>query len=498
MNKKICLYLDRSRIFRWHGWLADALTAAGCDVSIMYAPETHPLPHYYGALFELERIIYRVKGTNALDPINTLIEHGVNEPFDAVVDFARETQIIMRPLPGCRRSIIPRFNGIPGEIGAMAGLLSDSPVIIEIHDNRRPFPWTAHPASVDYDILSRSLDNILSCTVGLILKTLTTESVITTNHNSCVKQPATFHAVMAQATHNLAYKAKKYIEILATGQNRSPVIAWRKDTTSLLDKGSTSFSVLPDDGQRYYADPFPFRNNIFFEDFPYATNRGRISITTVENGVASVPRPVLEEPFHLSYPFVFEHEGEFWMIPESGEARGIYLYRAEQFPYKWKREGCLIDNIDGYDATLLRHDGRFWLFVSERMWNSSSWDTLSLFSSTKLTGPWLPHRHNPIMIDAAVSRSGGAIFHRGDEIIRVAQDNSRNYGDGISLCRINALGTDEYSQTLIGSIAVNGFGCHTYNNYAGLEAIDVFGRVHDREVIASFKPTRDFRDGTTT
>ena len=187
-----------------------------------------------------------------------------------------------------------------------------------------------------------------------------------------------------------------------------------------------------------------------------------------------------------SYPFIFEQDGEIWMIPESGEARSINLYRAEKFPDKWKYEGCLIDDIDGYDATFLLHGGRFWLFVCEKTWNSTGWDELSLFSSTDLIRGWQPHPKNPILIDASVSRSGGAIFRRGDQIIRPAQDCSHYYGGGISLCRVDALGTDEFSQTIIGSInCVDG--CHTYNNNAGLEVIDVFGRTRGlREVTATF------------
>jgi hypothetical protein len=41
---------------------------------------------------------------------------------------------------------------------------------------------------------------------------------------------------------------------------------------------------------------------------------------------------------------------------------------------------------------------------------------------------------------------------------------------------------------LIGTIHCGSRGCHTYNNYSGLEVIDVFGRKSGNEVTAFFDP----------
>jgi hypothetical protein len=251
------------------------------------------------------------------------------------------------------------------------------------------------------------------------------------------------------------------------------------------------FCMKPDDGHRYYADPFPFRhdgrNFVFVEEFPYATGRGCISVFEIDAaGNASTPRPVLEEAHHLSYPFVFELDGEIWMIPEAGEARGVYLYRAEQFPYKWKREACLIGDIEAYDTTMLRDGGRFWLFLCERAWNSTGWDTLSLFHSDSLTGTWLPHSCNPVLLDATLSRPAGAIFsHRGAQL-RPVQDCSRLYGGAVPLCRIDELGPQEFRQTEVGRIHAGEWACHTYNRQGSIEVVDVFGRMRGLTSLPAF------------
>jgi hypothetical protein len=474
---RVCLYLDRSRIFRWHFWLAEALAAMpGWEVSVTFSQHRQPLPKKCVRFLDLERFVYRTKGPNAIDPVSdTAIEAVTNGnktgTFDAVVDFAG-----LGDLLPCQRVLTPCFNHATGEIGAIAGLF-DTPLVIEVRDSARPVPLTAHPAAAD-DILGQSLNTALSCTVRLIIKSLTTSIPAGSPIRYSTTIPVT-PALTVRAVSVFSHKMARYLEILAKG-GKNWSVGWRIDPTStLLDAKTANFAVLPDDGKRYYADPFPFRHGgtdcIFVEELPFGTGRGHISVATIEDGRIGTPRPVLEEPYHLSYPFVFEHGGEVWMIPETGEARGVYLYRAERYPDKWKREGCLVE-IDGYDSTLFQHNGRFWLFICERVWNSSSWDTLSLFYADSLTGPWLAHADNPVLFDATLSRPGGAMFTHNGSIIRPVQDCSHQYGSAIFFCRVDALGPNEFTQTPIGRMHSNRRGCHTYNNHAGLEVIDVFGR----------------------
>ena len=57
--------------------------------------------------------------------------------------------------------------------------------------------------------------------------------------------------------------------------------------------------------------------------------------------------PVLEEPWHLSYPFLIEWGGDIWMIPESSTNRDIAIYRAVDFPLKWERHAVLVERRRG-------------------------------------------------------------------------------------------------------------------------------------------------------
>jgi hypothetical protein len=45
---------------------------------------------------------------------------------------------------------------------------------------------------------------------------------------------------------------------------------------------------------------------------------------------------------HLSYPYSFTWKGHVYMVPESGQAGAVRLYRAERFPRSWVFVGTLV------------------------------------------------------------------------------------------------------------------------------------------------------------
>ncbi|TIW90963.1 MAG: hypothetical protein E5V57_32935, partial [Mesorhizobium sp.] len=192
----------------------------------------------------------------------------------------------------------------------------------------------------------------------------------------------------------------------------------------------------------FYADPFVLerdgRHYLFVEEFPYATGRGVISVAELgEDGTFGVPRVVLEEMHHLSYPQVFAQAGEIFMIPESGAARELVLYRAAQFPDRWVRDTVLMTDKDFNDATLLELDGRFWLLGTERFGYGSASDTMTVYSAPSLRGPWVAHALNPIAVDHSAARPGGAFIRQGDAVVLPVQNGSKAYGGGLGLMRLD-------------------------------------------------------------
>jgi len=251
----------------------------------------------------------------------------------------------------------------------------------------------------------------------------------------------------------------------------------------------TGWRQVPDDGSHFYADPFPFewqgRHFIFVEDYPHATGKALISVVEIDTaGMPSAPVPVLEEPFHLSYPQIFARDGAVWMLPEASASNRLTLYRAERFPDRWLPEAILLDGMAVSDATLLEHDGQLWLFATDRDGHGSTSDTLVLFHAPSLQGPWTPHRRNPILIDRGKARPGGAFQRIGSRILMPVQDGTKGYGGGLGLSELLEL--DEDNVRLSDPVPIGAQGdwpypqIHTLNRVGRLEVIDGIAAVRKR------------------
>lgn len=195
------------------------------------------------------------------------------------------------------------------------------------------------------------------------------------------------------------------------------------------------------------ADPFMVRKGeawyMFFEAVNARTRRGEIALATSPDGLRwSYQRVVLREPFHVSYPYVFEWQGAYYMIPETHLANGIRLYRADDFPAGWSYVGTLITGMY-QDPAILHHDGRWWLFAADVVGN----DRLRLFYSDELLGEWREHPKSPVVSgDATRARPGGRLVVYDGKVVRFAQDDGRFYGRAVRAFIIDKLTTAEYQE----------------------------------------------------
>lgn len=233
-----------------------------------------------------------------------------------------------------------------------------------------------------------------------------------------------------------------------------------------------------------YADPFLFEHDgahhLFCEELPPGARRAVISHTRLrlDGGTADPPVPVLSTGYHLSYPFVFVHGGEVFMIPETSAQQRVEIYRAVEFPGTWRREGTLIDGLIASDATLLEHGGRLWLFVGVAVPHATMLDELHLYTSTSLSGPWQPHPRNPIVSDVRCARPAGAIQRWGSRLVRPGQDCSRRYGGAISFREIDEFSLEDYGEHEIARLDPGDLGggaraTHTYSCDGHFEAVDL-------------------------
>ena len=245
-----------------------------------------------------------------------------------------------------------------------------------------------------------------------------------------------------------------------------------------------------------YADPHLIehegRHHLFCEEVPLGAKRGVISHTELrlDGAPADPPEPILQQPYHLSYPFVFEREGEMFMIPETLATRRVELYRAHDFPLEWRSEAVLLHDVAAVDATIFCADDRLWLFAGISAPHASSCDELHLFWASAPRGPWHSHPRNPIVSDVRCARPAGALQKWGSRLIRPAQDCSRRYGGSISFREIDVLSTTDYAEHEVDRLDPDDLGnaraTHTYASDGRFEAVDL----RRRELRASLEAAR--------
>jgi hypothetical protein len=187
------------------------------------------------------------------------------------------------------------------------------------------------------------------------------------------------------------------------------------------------FKTLLPPKDRFWADPCAVKEGdryyVFLEEYLNQTGKGHISLIELDRkGVVNGPTKVLERDYHLSYPFVFEWNDSYYMVPETAANRTVELYRSTNFPFEWKLEKVLMTGVRAKDATLAEIDGKWWMFVS--IAENSFPDELSLFWAESPLGPWTPHPRNPVKSDVRGSRPAGGLFEWNGDLYRPAQDSS--------------------------------------------------------------------------
>ena len=123
-----------------------------------------------------------------------------------------------------------------------------------------------------------------------------------------------------------------------------------------LDGGA--YTPLPGREGWWFADPLLYRRGgrrwLFAEAMDLSTGKGRIEVCELhEDGTIDAWQPALEEDFHLSFPTVFDWNGEIWMLPETGNDHSLRLYRCRAFPTGWELVQRFATDEELCDAILL-------------------------------------------------------------------------------------------------------------------------------------------------
>ncbi len=240
--------------------------------------------------------------------------------------------------------------------------------------------------------------------------------------------------------------------------------------------------IIKNPPNSFIADPFLFRRNqkdyCFVEEYDFSLKKGHISVYEFNDEREKYIGKVIDENFHLSYPNVFEDNGQIYMIPESSAAREVRLYRCLDFPLKWKLEKVLINNISAVDSNIFKLNNKWWILTNIDTSNSGEHcsELHAFYSENLISNNWTSHPKNPLIFDSQIARNAGIIFDN-DNIFRSFQIQGWDkYGEGVGVSKIIKLDEHDYKEKIEFKLSSDSFkdatGTHTYNFKNGIMVTD--------------------------
>ncbi|MEP7221520.1 MAG: hypothetical protein ABI673_02505 [Novosphingobium sp.] len=239
-------------------------------------------------------------------------------------------------------------------------------------------------------------------------------------------------------------------------------------TASLPPEADWQTPAIPR-GCTFIADPFfgPDGTSLLVEALSARSGKGEIyRIDPPGGSVPVVGVKVSGDPGHHSYPAMVDQDGAPYCVPEIAQWSAPAAFRLNDTG--WERAFDL--DIEGSprltDPTFLRHDGRLYLFANDAREGSN---VLRLWSADGLAARFTQHPASPLRISPRGARMGGEFLARNDgaangRILRIGQDFTRDYGDGLVVFAIDALDEQSYRESEVAAFRLGRrHGPHTFN-----------------------------------
>lgn len=232
---------------------------------------------------------------------------------------------------------------------------------------------------------------------------------------------------------------------------------------------SANWRVLPTPPAcRFIADPFFHpTGGLLVEGLNRRSSRGEI-LHVAEGTVCRLSG----YGGHYSYPATILDDGRWWIVPEISDWSA-----AHAFPLAASGLGEAVElRIPGrprlLDPTVFRHGGSIYLFANLATEGAS---VLRLWSAPGIPADFVEHPASPILISPNGARMGGNLCRIDGKLIRVGQDLSRRYGDGLRFFEITEIDQHRYREQEAGLFRFEHCrGPHTLNLEQGRAAFDFY------------------------
>lgn len=229
----------------------------------------------------------------------------------------------------------------------------------------------------------------------------------------------------------------------------------------------------------WVADPFLYEADgehyLFVELFDNKENKACIAYYQFINGKPVYQDKIIDQPYHMSYPCVFEHQGAHYMIPETFANLTIDLYKANDFPKQWEKVKCLASGERYMDTTVLKQEKMYFAVSYRKMRRNWRLDVFNLdMDQLKMT------LIGSKLYEANIGRPAGNFIHE-NGLIRPAQNCARKYGEELILYKVDGFGCENYEEHEVRRIEVKSIPMevlpdriHTYNRNSEYECVDVY------------------------
>lgn len=241
-------------------------------------------------------------------------------------------------------------------------------------------------------------------------------------------------------------------------------VAWKKVEENV-------YSVIENPDGYWLADSLIYSCDegvfLFVEAFDKHDNIGKLAVLKYNGKEFSDFKIIMEKEYHLSYPYVFKFNNEYYMIPETSANNSIEIYKSYNFPYDWKKEKELLKG-KYVDTTVFEFENKFILY---------SYDILN---HMLITGELNMTNLEIINIETKLDklyqlRAGGNVYQKNGKYYRAIQNNEFFYGQKLDI--INCFDNNKVGNLNPVEISNNKNivyrRLHTYSKSDNFEAVDL-------------------------
>lgn len=231
---------------------------------------------------------------------------------------------------------------------------------------------------------------------------------------------------------------------------------------------------------RWFADPYLLEVTdkqivVLVEEFCYKIRKGRIAKLVVSRPdyVLQDMKIVLEQSTHLSFPVIYEKDGQVYVMPENSKSGciNIYRYNAEKERLDLVHE---VGHLPLTDATIVKFHSDEEFVFSTKLPNPNG-NELEIYPFDGKFMKMEAKALDTVSFPSNIARNAGDAFYIGEQMFRPAQDCNKCYGNGLNIQQINRIGDKFQFMTVAEFHSDNpnyGLGYHTLNMKNGLIVVD--------------------------